>query len=73
MTAAAKVLEEALALSADERSRLVARLIESLDVETEEEGVEAAWRSEVSRRVRELDEGTVEAVDWSEARRQIMG
>ena len=73
MNAAAKVLEEALALSADERSRLVARLIESLDVETEEEGVEAAWRSEVSRRVRELDESTVEAVDWSEARRQIMG
>ncbi len=73
MTAAAKVLEEALALSAEERARLAAKLIESLDVEPEEEGVEAAWRHEVSRRVRELDEGTVEAVDWSEARRQIMG
>lgn len=67
-----KVLEEALALPAPERARVAARLIESLDAD-EETGVEQAWRDEVARRVRELDEGTVESVDWLEARRQILG
>ncbi len=67
-----KILEDALALPADERARVAARLIESLDP-ADEPDVDAAWRVEVARRGRELDEGTVETVDWLEARRQILG
>ena len=74
MAQANKVLEDALALPADQRARVAARLIESLDPEAEAEGdVDVAWRAEVARRVRELDDGTVESVDWLEARRQILG
>ena len=72
MAQANKVLEDALALPADQRARVAARLIESLDPEAEGD-VDVAWRAEVARRVRELDDGTVESVDWLEARRQILG
>ena len=72
MAPANKVLEEALALPADERARVAARLIDSLDP-VDEPDVDAAWRGEVARRVRELDDGAVETVDWLEARRQILG
>ena len=67
-----RIFEEALSLPSEERARLAAKLIESLDPETEDR-VEETWRAEVARRVRELDEGTVETVDWVEARRRIIG
>jgi hypothetical protein len=51
---------------------LAAKLIESFEPEAEAR-VEETWRAEVARRVRELDDGTVETVDWLEARRQILG
>ena len=73
---AAKILEDALALEPAERARLAAKLIESLDADLDEDDpdqVEAAWRSEVASRVRELDDGTVEAIEWTEARGQIVG
>lgn len=67
-----KVLEDALALPVDERARVAARLIESLEA-ADDADADMAWRTEVARRVRELDEGSVETVDWLEARRQILG
>ena len=72
MAQANKVYEDALALTTDERARLAARLIESLEPDDDGD-VEAVWRVEVARRLRELDEGTVETVDWLEARHQILG
>lgn len=67
-----KIFEDVLSLPSEERARPAAKLIESLDPETEDR-VEDTWRAEVARRVRELDEGTVETVDWVEARRRIIG
>lgn len=37
-----------------------------------EEGVEAAWLSEVERRMEELDAGQVQSVSWDEARARIL-
>lgn len=71
MAEASKLLEEALTLPPSERAKLAASLIESLDPECEDD-VEEAWRAEVTRRVRELDDGTVESIDWAEARRLIL-
>ena len=71
MAQASRVLEEALTLPAEERAKLAACLIDSLDPE-EEAGVEEAWRIEVARRIRELDDGTVQSIDWAEARLQIL-
>jgi len=72
MSSSAKVFDDALSLPESERARLAARLIESLDPVCEA-GVDEAWRAEVARRIRESDDGTVKAVDWSEARRLILG
>lgn len=66
-----RLLQEALALSPAERARLAATLISSLDPE-EDSHVEDAWRAEVARRVEELDKGLAKAVDWDEARKQIL-
>ena len=71
MAEPSKVLEEALALPPRERAKLAASLLDSLDPEAEDD-VEEAWRIEVARRVRELDAGAVETIDWAEARHRIL-
>jgi len=71
MSEPSRILEEALALPAEERARLAASLISSLEP-AEDSNVEQAWRAEVARRAEELDNGTTEPVDWEEARRRIL-
>jgi putative addiction module component (TIGR02574 family) len=70
-----KLLDEAMKLPASTRARLVGRLLETLDLETlddgEDEGVEEAWDTEIARRVTELDEGKVVPVPWAEVRREL--
>jgi hypothetical protein len=46
-----KVLEKALTLSTQEHGVFIDRLIESLDEDPPEEGVEEAWAEEIKRRV----------------------
>lgn len=70
-SAAKRVLDEALQLPADERAELVARLIDSLEDEPDEDPPEVAWQAEIERRVRELDEGTVETIRWEDVRREL--
>ena len=66
MVASAKELfETALKLNDQERAELVNLLLASLDIETED-GVEASWFEEISRRVAELDSGTVQAIGWAQ-------
>lgn len=66
-----KLLEDALKLPSQARAVLAARLIESLGQEVDEHA-EAAWSTEIARRVKELESGKVKAVPWSKARRQIL-
>jgi putative addiction module component (TIGR02574 family) len=68
----AKLLEEALRLSPEARAALAASLLESLD-EGIDERAEAEWATEIAKRARELDSGTVAPVPWPEARRMILG
>ncbi|MBZ0116325.1 MAG: addiction module protein [Sandaracinaceae bacterium] len=72
-SAAKRVLDEALQLPADERAELVARLIDSLEDEPDDDPPEVAlaWQAEIERRVRELDEGTVETIRWEDVRRGL--
>jgi putative addiction module component (TIGR02574 family) len=55
---------EVLRLSPADRSRLLERLIASLDADAE---LEAAWDSVADAREAELDSGTVEPVPFEEA------
>jgi putative addiction module component (TIGR02574 family) len=70
-TDATKLLSEALGLPAEARAALAARLIDSLD-ETVDPDAESLWADEISRRLREIDEGRVQAIPWSEVRASIL-
>ena len=71
-TAAQQLFQDALRLPDGDRAELAANLIESLD-EEREDAVESAWDAEIRHRVEELDNGSVRAVSWTEARRMILG
>jgi len=57
------LLGEVLRLPPDERARIAAEVIASLDGEPES-GVEAAWTDEIERRMAQVASGTAKLVDW---------
>jgi len=57
-----ELLDKALTLSVEERGLLINRLVESLDDEPAEEGVEEAWAEEIKRRVDDVRSGKAETV-----------
>ena len=69
-----KLYQEALKLKPDEQHRLAIRLLETLSLGPEEnpEVVEAAWKKEVERRLKDIRAGKVKTVPWSEARKKLM-
>ena len=68
---ATELLNEALGLPAEARAALAARLIESLD-EAVDPDAESLWAEEITRRLREFDEGRTQAIPWSEVRASIL-
>lgn len=64
------VLVNALRLGPDERAELAAALLASLDGPADPDA-DAAWALEIRRRIRALDDGTVELVPWQDMRRRI--
>ena len=67
---AAELLTHALKLPPAARAALADSLIDSLDLEVDE-NAEEAWRSEIALRVRDLDSGAVPTIAWDEVRRQL--
>jgi putative addiction module component (TIGR02574 family) len=65
-TLASDLFEKALALSPDDRARLLQRLLESLDG-SPDDGAEAAWASEISRRLERIDKGEAKAMPMDES------
>ena len=57
-----KIVSEALSLPAQARAFVAEKLIESLDAEDDGQ-LSAAWKAEVRKRCREVDEGLVELRD----------
>jgi putative addiction module component (TIGR02574 family) len=66
-----ELLEKALALSTQERGLLIDRLVETLDNEPAEEGVEAAWDEEIKRRVEDIRSGRVKTVPGEQVLREL--
>lgn len=64
------VFQAAMALPDADRVELVARLVESLEPRRDPE-VEAAWRAEIGRRLRSIDEGDAEFTTWPEVRDRL--
>ncbi|MDH3655526.1 MAG: addiction module protein [Myxococcales bacterium] len=65
-----KVLEEALKLDPKDRALIVAELSHP-DANATPEEVEAAWREEIARRLRSIEDGTAELVDGHEVSQRI--
>lgn len=53
------LLEQALLLSPDDRELLAAQLVASLE---KEPGYDEAWEAEIERRLKEIDDETVEMI-----------
>ena len=64
------LLDSALKLPSEERARIAAELIASLDG-IPEAGVEAAWDAEVERRIEQVDQGKVQLLDWNAVRAEV--
>lgn len=62
--------KELMELPAEERARLAHELIVSLDGPADE-GVEEAWLEEVTRRDKEVTEGTVKGIPVEEAMKRL--
>ena len=69
--AANEVLKDALELPVEARAALVDSLLDSLDT-TVDPDAEALWQAEILRRTREIDEGSVQLVPWSELRARLI-
>jgi putative addiction module component (TIGR02574 family) len=67
-----RLLVEALKLPTEGRAALAGSLLESLDDEVDLDA-EAAWATEIAKRVAELEHGSVDTIPWAEARRRIVG
>lgn len=61
-TSVDKIISEALGLPPESRAFVAEKLIESLDIEPDA-AISPAWREEVRKRCREIDEGLVQLRD----------
>ena len=67
-----EILKEALKLPPEARAALAGTLLDSLD-ETVDRDAESAWKAEIVMRLKEIDEGKVNLIPWTEARARIAG
>jgi putative addiction module component (TIGR02574 family) len=67
---AAELLRDALSLPAEARAALIDSLLESLDVEVDD-NAEEAWREEIYRRLQEIDSGAARLIPWHNARHRL--
>lgn len=69
MANAARVLQEALALTAEERAHLAHELISSLDGDDPDATV--AWSDEIRKRIDGVEAGTAELETWETVRARL--
>ena len=68
----ADILKEVLKLPPEARAALAGTLLDSLD-DTVDRDAESAWEAEILLRLKEIGEGKVKLMPWSEARTKISG
>ena len=72
-SAASRLLEEALRLTPDERAKVAAELLASLDKSEDEsdQDVQAAWAAEIARRSADAEASPDDEEDWRAALAEI--
>jgi putative addiction module component (TIGR02574 family) len=66
----AELLRDALSLPADARAALIDSLLESLDVQIDDDA-EAAWQREIYHRLKQIDDDAVKLIPWDDAQRRL--
>jgi hypothetical protein len=69
---ARKILEQALALPEEDRLIIAAELKGSIDTVDSTEAVEDAWRDEIVRRLRTIQDGTAVLHEWDVVERELL-
>lgn len=69
-TEAQNLLRRALELGDEERAEIAGLLFQSLDP-PDEAGVDEAWRKEIRRRLRLIEEGEAEWIPWDDVRAEL--
>jgi putative addiction module component (TIGR02574 family) len=69
--AARKLLDDAMALPAEDRARMAAALLASLDDEADEDAA-SAWASEVEQRAGRVLSGQSHGAPWDEVRARLL-
>lgn len=64
------VLEQALLLPAEDRSRIASRLIESVD-DADDVEISPAWRAEIERRMESVRQGTARLIPHEEVMAEL--
>ena len=72
MTNSDELLRRAMELQPEARAALAGSLLQSLDSPVDADA-EAAWSTEIERRIAQLDDGSTKPVSWADARRKITG
>ena len=67
---ATEILKEVVALPAEDRAALAEALLAGLDPQVEQDA-EAAWATEIERRLAELDAGMVSTISWPTVRKRL--
>jgi putative addiction module component (TIGR02574 family) len=67
-----ELLHNAMKLPPEARAALAGSLLQSLDNSVDADA-EAAWSTEIERRIGQLDDGSAKLVNWEDARRKITG
>jgi hypothetical protein len=67
---AAELLRDALSLPNEARAALADSLLESMDVEVDD-NAEEVWREEIYRRLQQIDSGAVRLIPWDDAQRRL--
>ena len=65
-----ELLQQALALTEEERAELAGFLMESLDSAVDGDA-ESAWQTEIAQRLADLDSGKARTIGWQELESQL--
>jgi putative addiction module component (TIGR02574 family) len=65
-----ELIREAAEMPESDRATLAGVMLQSLDPRPTPE-IAAAWSREIERRVREIDDGSVELLDWQDVRAEL--
>jgi putative addiction module component (TIGR02574 family) len=68
---AVEIYKEALELPQEARAALIGSLLDSLDEEVDE-NAESLWETEILKRIRDIEKGSVKMIPWSEVKHQLM-